>query len=480
MEKLSRFLTGAMLALFCLLMAGAVGLSTVGNLAHPSYAAALAGGALLALLWPLLKKRLAGRQLLCERLGPGKTCLLLALLCFALNGLWVLLMPLEPVGDPATFWQAAVDLARGEAPQNRVYIALFPHILGYSAFLSLFIRLFGESLRMAGLLNVALNTLSGVLLYRSCLRWRGERSAAFAFLLWALLPSKLLYGPMVISEPFYTCLLLAVIWLLGNAEEKIGQGCALMLCLAAGLVCALLLSMVNAARPIAAVPIIAFVIWLLLLRGPALRDREQWKRWGLFTLVLLLAYVGLGRLWNGYAARTLEETPAPIPGYNIYVGFNPESMGTYSEPDMDLLTDYRYTEGSSAVIAQQKMFEEAKARIRSGQVPFGRLFVSKLRSFMGNDEGGVFYTYDRFSHREYVVWSLVCNVYYYALILLALWGVYSLWQRREQRVVLTVPLYVIGLTLAQMLVEVAGRYHYSIVPMLIILAACTCGEPTRR
>ena len=31
------------------------------------------------------------------------------------------------------------------------------------------------------------------------------------------------------------------------------------------------------------------------------------------------------------------------------------------------------------------------------------------------------------------------------------------------------PLYVLGLTCAQMLVEVAGRYHYSLIPVLLLL-----------
>ena len=38
----------------------------------------------------------------------------------------------------------------------------------------------------------------------------------------------------------------------------------------------------------------------------------------------------------------------------------------------------------------------------------------------------------------------------------------------------------IGLTLAQMLAEVADRYHYSILPMLVILAACACGGKERK
>ena len=36
---------------------------------------------------------------------------------------------------------------------------------------------------------------------------------------------------------------------------------------------------------------------------------------------------------------------------------------------------------------------------------------------------------------------------------------------------ITAPLYCVGLTLAQMLAEVSDRYHYSLLPMLVLLAA---------
>ena len=61
-------------------------------------------------------------------------------------------------------------------------------------------------------------------------------------------------------------------------------------------------------------------------------------------------------------------------------------------------------------------------------------------------------------------------MFYYLLLLLALWGGVELWRRGERTPVLQAPLYVLGLTLAQMLVEVAGRYHYSLIPALILTA----------
>lgn len=50
-----------------------------------------------------------------------------------------------------------------------------------------------------------------------------------------------------------------------------------------------------------------------------------------------------------------------------------------------------------------------------------------------------------------------------------------MWKREQNYLTLLAPLYVIGLTCAQMLVEVAGRYHYSILPMLLMIGAGVAG-----
>lgn len=47
--------------------------------------------------------------------------------------------------------------------------------------------------------------------------------------------------------------------------------------------------------------------------------------------------------------------PRISPAYNIYVGLNMDSLGSYSEEDMDTLMNYRYQGG--AVYAQEQMLE---------------------------------------------------------------------------------------------------------------------------
>ena len=65
--------------------------------------------------------------------------------------------------------------------------------------------------------------------------------------------------------------------------------------------------------------------------------------------------------------------------------------------------------------------------------------------------------------------AVISNVWYYALAILVIMSVFILFKYPVVSVSPLVPFFVIGLTLAQMLVEVARRYHYSIIPMLVIL-----------
>ena len=67
-------------------------------------------------------------------------------------------------------------------------------------------------------------------------------------------------------------------------------------------------------------------------------------------------------------------------------------------------------------------------------------------------------------------------------VLLALRGIFVLRRSSRLSACLLPPLYMLGLTLAHMLVEVSSRYHYSIIPVIIILAAFALGgsEKSRR
>jgi hypothetical protein len=347
---------------------------------------------------------------------------------------------------------------------------MYPHILGTASFLSVFIRLFGPSVLAVTIVNVALTSLSCLLIWLLTREFASKEAALLAALLWAVAPCKLMLNSLVFSEPLYTCLILLLLRLLLMLDGRWRRGeggplaAALWGLLLGGLLCA-----VNIVRPIAAILLIALVLWLLFLRGGDVRDTALWKRWGLALAALLCVYSLGGRLWDRHVEDTLGMEPAAVPVYNIYVGFNAETQGQWSAEDMDLLFSY-LEQGMTTSEAQSSMLPHLKARLASG-IDFARLFRSKLIAFLGSDELGG-YTY-RFTREPLFVKLCmgIDNVFYYGVYFAMLLALFRRFRSRKLGAWQLLPLYALGLTLAHLGVEVSTRYHYSIIPIFIIFAA---------
>ena len=351
-------------------------------------------------------------------------------------------------------------------------MALFPHIFGYADFLSWFIRLSGPQPMLAPVLNVLLTVCSGSFLYHLCLRWFHLPAATLAYLLWTLCPSQTIYNSLVLSEPLYTALILGVLSFLTETERSAAlKGYPLWMGVLSGTAGGVLLRWVNGVRPIAAILLIALLLWLSLLNLNRLAARNWRRWWGLCMAGVLGAYVLLGPVWNARLSVRIGEEPSHTPGYSLLVGFNPDSGGRWNQEDSDRLYGYSDQPGATAQWTQEQLLTDAEARILSGEIDFSKLLKQKLRTFLGSDDACVGYSASVLRHTEF--FSLLCNGFYYAAFLLAIGGAVQVWRSRERGLLLLAPLYILGLTLAQMLVEVAGRYHYSMIPMLLLLGQGT-------
>ena len=462
MEKLSVFFKRIMLGLLLLVLALTLGLIVREGLTSRSYLLALAAGAIWSVGAFLLLGRVAVRV-------PRRAALWLALGCFLLNLVWVLLIRIEPFSDYFKYWQTACALAHGDPLPESWYLSLYPHILGTATFLSFFVRLFGESVLAISVVNVLLTTCSCLLLYRLGSELFGEETGFLAGLLWAMDPCKLMLGSLVFSEPLYTCLILLFFLLVLRLERRIAAGDRPLSLLRRGLGLGAVLLGINLIRPIAAILLIALALWLLLLRGHAICSAAQWRRWVPALALMLCVYVLGGRLWTGHVERLLGTEAATTPIYNIYVGFNEETQGQWSAEDMDLLTAY-HEQGMSAPEAQNALKPHLRERLASG-IDFPRLFASKLFAFLGSDQLGG-YTY-RFTRPElfYKLCMGICNVFYYGVFLAAFVGLRRMLKDRTLDAGQLLPLFFLGLTLAHLLVEVSDRYHYSLIPILILFAS---------
>lgn len=461
MEKLSLFCKRAMLGILLFLLLLTLGIMLSQGLVHPSYPAALGLGAVgMAGLYGLLRR--------CAVPVPRHAAVWAAVFCFVINLPWVLIVHIQPGGDYKDYWNLACALAAGSPVPNADMIAVFPHLFGTGSFLSIFLRLFGTSLYTVTLLNVLWVSLSCALVFLLGRKLRSEEAGFLAALFWAVMPSKLMLNSLVFSEPIYTLFLLLFFYLFWELSERLSapepkHAPAVIAGVAA---LGLLLAAINFIRPLATILLIALWLWFLFLRGAC--DGKAWLRWFAALLALTLVYGGALALWRSHLEAVIGEESATVPWYNIYVGFNEESGGQYSEPDIDLLFSYM-KQGQTADEAQKSMIPHVRERLASlRNLP--RLFLTKLLAFLGNDElGGFSYHY---SHTPLFVriCMVICNIGYYGIYLAALAGLWRMLRSPRLSAGLLIPLFFIGLTLAHLLVEVTVRYHYSLMPLLCLFA----------
>ena len=462
MEMICKILKRIMLLIF----GGIIILSLyMGTRLGGTYLAAFVYGILLCYVFVKFMPKLLDNLV---NIKEWKLFLTLSVICLVVKTAWIYVVRIQPMVDYATFYNYAESLAENWVAESR-YVALFPHIFGYSSFLSIFIKIFGGGYHLAPILNVLLTLISGMMLYRIARNLINLQAAVSVYLLWIICPSQTIYNSLALSDPLYTTFIIAFVLMLSELNrQKSGEDRpSVRKMIIAGLVAGVILRAINCCRPIAAILVIAIIIWIFVLRVKELLNKNFRKMWIPFLISLTFIYVITGFLWNWYVTMRLGEEPASVPGYNIMVGFNPKSLGTWNQEDIDLLFSYSGQSGSTAEWAQQQMLEAAKERIFSGDIDFSYLMKEKIKTFLGADSVCVNYHTSVISDTQDL--SIICNSFYYAVMLMSILGGVKLWKHSRHTVAVILPLYVIGLTLAQMLVEVAPRYHYSVIPIILLI-----------
>lgn len=412
---------------------------------------------------------LSGRINLEIKLKDRRIALILAAICFVVKLVAVLRWRVEPAADYATFATTAADLARDGSISLHRYVALFPHIYGYSAFLSVFYRVFGTGQLVAPIVNAGLSAVTAALIYLLIRRYSSKKSGIFAAILWIICPSQTLYNIYVLSEPLYTAELVGAMLLCDSLRRRLKtdapQGFRATLGIAAGL--GALLAAVQLVRPIGTIIVIALAGLLLAVDLPY-GAKTAAKRLGALAVVIAVMLCGT-RLVGLRTDAALGEPAAHSVGYSYAVGLNEKSGGRWDADVSARLMKYSDEEGATADYAQSRMMDDVKTLIKSGEIDYLSLLKVKFENLLSHDHsvvksygGKVFARQDLFAD--------ACDIFWLATSLMAAVGCVCALARKERGVLLVAALYGIGLVAAQMLVEVAIRYHYSLYLASIPLA----------
>ncbi len=423
-----------------------------------------------------------------------------AMVCLILAGsfalrVWVTkAMPMTPQSDYKTYYEIAQMLNQGtlleEGKGYCDYVAIFPHVLGYSAVLAALFRIFGESVFVGQMFNITLAVATCLICWHITRMLTGRIAAMFALFIIAFWPSMILYNNFLAAEYLFSFLLFLCVWLMvilvtRFTPDSPEQWRGILLHALLGI----LLACTSAIRPMALLLLISICICLAPSRmnGPILprndipvANRFMQRGW-VRALVVLLCYLAVSAFITKCVAFTVDRELASgsaSMGYNLLVGLNEEAYGGWNPEDAAYLYDVLDSTGS-AEQAQIACRDLALQRLGGGFRMLSNLFMRKYTVLWGNDDYGITWNIILLDEMgtltqelENILYSLqdFNNIWYLVVVFFAgLGGIYLIKSRGSWSYMLV--LLFCGTVAMHLLVENQNRYHFHCLYVFAILAA---------
>lgn len=373
----------------------------------------------------------------------------------------------RPIVDAQTYDDMAVRIAAGEEPIPAPFFQppLYPYALG------LLYALFGRSLLLARLLQMAAGTASACLIFALGERTFGRRVGLAAALAFSL------YGPMIFYEGELLAPALIVLLNLLLAQsalaaiEKPSPGRALLTGALLGL-SALAMSVVL---PMALViPLCAWRSW----RGPAPRPgpRRGLALLGAFAAGLALVIAPVA--WRNWRVGGELVPISTNGGINFFLGSGADferKLAIRPGYEWDGLLNEPIRQGIVSAGGQSEYFRRKALRlIAADPAGYGRVLLRKLRHLAGGGE--IMRDIDIYAYRQYsallslLAWKKGLAFPFGLLLPLALLGM-ALAVRRRVRGAGLLLAFVLAHAAVLLAFFVTSRYRLNVLPFLALFAA---------
>ncbi len=414
---------------------------------------------------------------------------------------------IEPSSDFETYYMLAKHLVNGTllSPEGKVYreyVALYPHTIGFPMLiLRPVFTVFGVSVKNALYANLACSMVSILLAGRIGRRCAGRMGGLIATGLMSLWPSHILYSDMVASEPSFTMMiLLATCLMVEVLDRRSGSlydrspGRGLILLALMGVV----LALGGAIRPMAVILLAAYAVVQLMAGGdtkylPKHDTQIALSKGWLCLVIVVIPYLTVGAMITSTISTEIMEKPVSgvsASGYNLMVGVNTKSQGLWNQEDADFFKN-EYTETGSATAAHSACMQKALERIKQSPEDVLNLFVYKFRDLWGSDDFGIDWNLLWTGQQGLLTDELtewlegvrpVGRVMYLCVLMFSLIGAINAWRRtlRPRPMQMVCILFFLGTALSHMLLETQVRYHYNMIPYLILLTAMAASDWRQR
>lgn len=401
--------------------------------------------------------------------------------------------PMQPESDYKTYYEIAVLLKDGtiqkEGKGYSDYIAMFPHVMGYSYILKTLFSIVGTSVTAGQYLNVFFSVMTVFFTYKIARKLGGRTAGIIALVLSAFWPSQVLYITMLSAEYSFTFFLFLSIWIFislvkdyDGHTKMAGKGIMMHLILG------VLIGLTSAIRPMALILLVAVIIAILpqKMKLPPVHKntlpltiRILEKGW-IRCILIIIPYLIISNVVTTNIELTVNKTlPSASTsfGYNLLVGLNTESKGGWNEEDAALLYSSLEQTGSASQ-AHITCRDLAFQRIVTNPKGIFNLFIQKYELLWGNDDYGATWNIafldeqgNLTKEKSDFLYTIrdVNNIFYMIVIFLALISLVYLWKEKGNFVYVLVLLY-LGTVVMHLFVESQNRYHYFVLPVFMVLA----------
>ena len=374
----------------------------------------------------------------------------------------------EPYIDYETFYVSASGFAL-ESAYNFKYIALFPHLWGYIMFLGIIFKLFGINYVVVVGTNIILNFIATFFLYRILNKISTKNIACIGTLLWLFNPLNIIWCMFAFGGTAFNAFLTIVIYitiLFFKINSKKGK-------ILYAIILGILLGIANLFRPVAIIFIIALIIEIIY-------EYFIKKNKAKFLIVIcvfgiLLSYIIINNLSTAYLKKEIGYEPATYVGFTLYCGSDITSGGSWSPTGSAILEDSIAQGDFDANQIQYNFQNLAIENYISNGFDNLKLLIQKFVTLTG-DLG----TYSWQSALDMLniklpsilsnLLLLICVASYYFLIIINLvFGYKSLRKKFNSSIFNILMLFLIGFTVASLLLEVSPRYYLpTLVPLTIL------------
>jgi hypothetical protein len=404
-----------------------------------------------------------------------RVCLGIALAVFVIGlaaRFGFLVFDYVPRSDPRQFFLNASSLAQNGTLELPLEIAKYPYLLAYNLLLSFSLKL---APGLSGI--IVLNTLSDIVasLLMSQLVWsltEKRMVGIFAALIWWISPFNIIFCAISLPVIVVNMLILASLTLLVYLFKNLSK---LKTCLPLSLAVGLCLGVTDAFRPLAAVFVIAVIIWYLIY---CLRHQHAFILRNCVVSAVLIT-VTFNAVGYGYQQLVNAVTDLPTnthkAGWSIYVGSNYDTSGGWDAPAQEYSEELLLQNNGDISVTFEQLQQQGIARWQALGLKVPDMLFRKSVRLLG-DAQNMTYNLDG----SFPFWSvqerllklvhILCAFYWFVVLAFAVKYLFGRVRFRSLDFSAYLGISMTGLFLAYMLVEVANRYFTIFFPLFTLFA----------